>query len=210
MASNFSTAASDHHDMSRKTGANPGPLGLMGFGLSTIMLNLHNCGFFGLNSAVLALGLAFGGFIQLLAGLLEFVNGNTFGMTAFCSYGGFWISFVFTNTMPTQQLSPAPDHVALGFYLLLWCLFTLFMCIPTLKMNIGLRVVFFSLALLFLLLAIANFLENPKALSRACGVVGIICGLSAFYLSIAEVVNETFGRCIFPIGNPEPREKLLD
>eukprot|EP01054_Gregarina_sp_Poly1_P001036 Gregarina_sp_Poly_1__1035@NODE_1253_length_4621_cov_230_546552_g854_i0_p4_GENE_NODE_1253_length_4621_cov_230_546552_g854_i0NODE_1253_length_4621_cov_230_546552_g854_i0_p4_ORF_typecomplete_len198_score17_73Gpr1_Fun34_YaaH/PF01184_19/1_4e55Cas1_AcylT/PF07779_12/0_01DUF2070/PF09843_9/8_2_NODE_1253_length_4621_cov_230_546552_g854_i034404033 len=189
---------------------NPAPLGLLGFGMTTVMLNLHNCGLFSLNSAVLGLGIAFGGCAQLIAGVLEFVQGNTFGMTAFCSYGAFWLSFVLMTMLPSAQMATATDNVAFGFYLLLWCIFTLFMTIATLKMNVCLRVVFSSLTVLFLLLAVSRFLDNPSTLDRTCGVVGIVCGLSAFYLAVAEVINDTYGYPIFPIGSPKIREKLLD
>eukprot|EP01053_Blabericola_migrator_P003809 Blabericola_migrator_1__3808@NODE_2147_length_3206_cov_240_244982_g1359_i0_p2_GENE_NODE_2147_length_3206_cov_240_244982_g1359_i0NODE_2147_length_3206_cov_240_244982_g1359_i0_p2_ORF_typecomplete_len243_score35_65Gpr1_Fun34_YaaH/PF01184_19/1_9e55YwiC/PF14256_6/0_019Phage_holin_5_1/PF06946_11/6_4e02Phage_holin_5_1/PF06946_11/2_6e03Phage_holin_5_1/PF06946_11/0_17CPP1like/PF11833_8/2_9e02CPP1like/PF11833_8/0_75DUF1129/PF06570_11/62_NODE_2147_length_3206_cov_240_244982_g1359_i021252853 len=190
--------------------ANPGPLGLMGFGMSTLLLNLHNCQIFPLNSSILGLGLAFGGIAQLIAGMFEFSKGNTFGMTAFCAYGGFWISFVLTIIMPTQEMSTAPDNKAFGFYLLLWGIFTACMTISTLKLNKCLLLIFSTLTILFLMLAINKFCGEPKALSVASGVVGIICGALAFYTSIAEVTNDTYGRSVLPVGKPHYQEKFLN
>lgn len=107
--------------------ANPAPLGLMGFGMTTILLNLHNAGFFALDGIILAMGIFYGGIAQIFAGLLEYKKGNTFGLTAFTSYGSFWLTLVAILLMPKMGLTDAPDAQLLGAYLGLWGVFTLFM-----------------------------------------------------------------------------------
>jgi succinate-acetate transporter protein len=181
--------------------ANPAPLGLMGFGMTTVLLNIHNAGFFALGSMILAMGIFYGGIAQIIAGILEYRKGNTFGMTAFTSYGLFWISLVALLIMP--KFIPGfegPDDTAMGWYLFMWGLFTFMMFISTLKKPKALQFVFISLAILFWLLALGHFV-NP-AFTTIAGYEGIICGLSAIYLAMAEVINETYGKIILPIGGP--------
>lgn len=181
--------------------ANPAPLGLMGFGMTTILLNLHNAGFCDLTAVVLSMGLFFGGLAQILAGLLEFKKGNTFGMTAFTSYGAFWLSLVGILLLPQLGLAQASDGETLGGYLALWGVFTLFMFFGTLRANRVMQFVFASLALLFALLAVGNLTGNAGLL-RIAGFEGIVCGASAIYLAMAEVLKEQFGRTVLPIGEP--------
>ena len=177
--------------------ANPAPLGLMGFGMTTVLLNLHNSGFFDLGSMILAMGIAYGGFAQIIAGILEFKKGNTFGTTAFTSYGLFWISLVFLLIFPSIFPSfEEPSDIAMAAYLFMWGLFTFWMFISTLKINRAIQFVFISLAILFWLLAVGHFIPN---VIKIAGIVGIICGFSAIYLAMAEVMNETYGRIILPI-----------
>lgn len=177
--------------------ANPAPLGLMGFGMTTVLLNLHNSGIFSLGTMILAMGIAYGGFAQIIAGILEFRKGNTFGVTAFTSYGLFWISLVFLLIFPSIFPSfEAPSDIAMAAYLFMWGLFTFFMFISTLKLNRALQFVFISLAILFWLLALGHFIPNVTTIA---GFEGIICGFSAIYLAMAEVMNETYGRTILPI-----------
>ncbi|WP_016677631.1 acetate uptake transporter, partial [Yersinia pestis] len=133
--------------------ANPGPLGLMGFGMTTVLLNLHNAGFFPLSSVILSMGIFYGGLAQILAGLLEYKKGNTFAATAFTSYGAFWLSLVGLLMLPKMGLADATDAQFLGVYLGLWGIFTLFMFIGTLPANRALQFVFGSLTILFALLA---------------------------------------------------------
>ena len=181
--------------------ANPAPLGLMGFGMTTILLNLHNAGLFPLDSMILSMGIFYGGIAQIIAGILEFRKGNTFGLTAFSSYGLFWISLVGLLIIP--QFIPSyngPDDIAMGSYLFLWGLFTFMMFISTLKKNTALQFVFISLSILFWLLALSHFV-NPQ-FGIIAGFEGIICGLSAIYLAMAQVINETYGKQILPIGRP--------
>lgn len=179
--------------------ANPGPLGLMGFGMTTILLNLHNAGFFPLSSIVFSMGIFYGGIAQIIAGLLEYKKGNTFGVTAFTSYGAFWLTLVGILMLPKMGLAEASDAPFLGVFLGLWGVFTLFMFFGTLCANRALQFVFASLTLLFALLAIGNFTGNHGLLTIA-GYEGIICGASAIYLAMAEVLNAQFGRTVLPIG----------
>lgn len=178
--------------------ANPGPLGLMGFGMTTILLNIHNIGFFPVTTAIVAMGIFYGGMAQVIAGILEFKKGNTFGLTAFTSYGFFWITLVAIWYLPTSQATEPTDKVFFGIYLLLWGIFTFFMFIGTLKANRALQFVFASLTVLFVLLSIGNIVGSSVILMIA-GYVGIICGTSAFYLAMAEVINEQLGYEVLPI-----------
>ncbi|MEE4408338.1 MULTISPECIES: acetate uptake transporter [unclassified Serratia (in: enterobacteria)] len=179
--------------------ANPGPLGLMGFGMTTVLLNLHNAGFFPLTSVIISMGIFFGGLAQIMAGLLEYKKGNTFGMTAFIAYGSFWLSLVGILLLPRLGLAEPTDATVLGIYLALWGVFTLFMFFGTLCANRVLQFIFASLTLLFALLAIGNVTGNHALLTFA-GYEGVICGASAIYLAMAEVLNEQFGRTVLPIG----------
>ena len=137
--------------------ANPAPLGLMGFGMTTILLNIHNAGFFSLNAMILAMGIFYGGLAQVVAGIMEFKKNNTFGTTAFTSYGFFWLSLVALNILPMMGYGEAADSLSMAAYLFMWGLFTFFMFIGTLKINRALQVVFGTLTILFFLLAIGNF-----------------------------------------------------
>jgi hypothetical protein len=177
--------------------ANPAPLGLMGFGMTTVLLNLHNAGLFGMNGMILAMGIFYGGIAQIIAGIMEFRKGNTFGTTAFTSYGLFWLSLVYLILLPLDKPNFAPDNAAMAAYLFMWGLFTLLMFFGTLKTNRALQTVFMSLAILFFLLATARFVS---AIQPIAGIEGVFCGFSAFYLSIAEVVNDAHKRVVLPIG----------
>jgi len=178
--------------------ANPAPLGLAAFGMTTILLNLHNLGFFDLGAMILAMGLFYGGIAQVIAGVLEFKNGNTFGFTAFTSYGFFWISLIFILIAPGTGLVEAPSAAAMGSYLLVWGLFTLIMFFATLKLNRVIQFVFGSLVLLFVLLALADF-TGIALIKTIAGIVGIICGLSAIYLDMAELLNKSKVKATLPI-----------
>ena len=178
--------------------ANPAPLGLAAFGMTTVLLNLHNAGFFGLGAMILAMGFFYGGLAQVIAGFLEFKNGNTFGLTAFTSYGFFWLSLVFIIVVPAMGLAEAPSATAMGFYLLIWGLFTLFMFFGTLRSNRVLQFIFASLALLFFLLALGDF-TGIVLIKTIAGFEGIICGASAIYLAMAEIINPVLGRDALPI-----------
>jgi succinate-acetate transporter protein len=181
--------------------ANPAPLGLMGFGMTTVLLNLHNLGLFGMSSMILAMGIFYGGIAQVIAGVMEFRKGNTFGTTAFTSYGLFWLSLVYLILQPVDNPQFAPNNPAMAAYLFMWGLFTFIMFFGTLKANRALQTVFMSLAILFFLLAAARAI--PSLLIIA-GAEGIFCGFSAFYLSLAEVLNEAHGRAVLPIGPVRP------
>jgi succinate-acetate transporter protein len=169
----------------------------MAFGMTTVLLNLHNLGLFPVSSMILAMGIFYGGIAQVIAGVMSFRKGNTFGTTAFTSYGLFWISLVYLILLPTDKPSFAPDSASMAAYLFMWGLFTLIMFFGTLKANRVLQTVFITLAVLFFLLAAANM---SPGLSLPAAIVGIICGFSAFYLSLAEVLNEVHGKTVLPIG----------
>lgn len=184
--------------------ANPAPLGLLGFGLTTVLLNLHNAGYFGLGGMILAMGIAYGGLAQIIAGVMEYKKGNTFGTVAFTSYGLFWWSLVLLLVFPeitiwkiTSTL-PLTSNEALAAYFFMWGLFTFVMFFGTLKSSRNLQFVFMSLAILFFLLTASKLTGNTDLL-HVTGYEGIICGLSAFYLGLAEVINEAHGQ-ILPIG----------
>lgn len=177
---------------------NPAPLGLLGFGMTTILLNLHNAGIIGLSMAIIAMGIALGGFAQIIAGILEFKLGNTFGGTAFTAYGLFWLSLVMIWIYGVDYPQFAADKTSMGFYLLLWGIFTAFMFIGTLKHNTISKLVFGSLALLFILLAIGDFTGN-ETITMIAGIEGIICGLFAFYSAVGQVVNTEFNKTILPL-----------
>ncbi len=177
--------------------ANPSPLGLLGFGLTTVLLNLHNADIIPLSIVIVAMGFALGGAAQIIAGIMEFVKGNTFGATAFTAYGFFWWSLILIWINPFEKIAAA-DLKSMGFYLLLWGIFTTFMFIGTLKHNRATQVIFFSLAVLFFLLAIGDF-TGSHSIKVAAGWVGIACGSSAIYSSLAQVVNNEFNKNIMPL-----------
>ena len=181
--------------------ANPAPLGLMGFGMTTVLLNIHNAGFFPeISPMVLAMGLFYGGIGQVIAGILEYKKGNTFGLTAFTSYGLFWLTLVGLVLMPKiiPGLEGTPTKF-MGCYLLIWGIFTMFMFIGTLKANRALQVIFSSLTVLFFLLAAKDFSGNHQ-IGTIAGYEGIFCGASAIYLAMAEVINEKFAKTVLPVG----------
>src|SRR3989304_6249866 len=186
--------------------ANPAPLGLLGFGLTTVLLNLHNAGFFPLDTMILAMGLAYGGLAQVIVGILEFKKGNTFGTVAFTSYGLFWWSLVALLVLPSFSFAgiSAPTHPASAAYFFMWGLFTFAMFFGTLKKNRSLQFVFASLTILFFLLTARELTENAVifgtvTINTVLGYEGVICGLSAVYLAVAEVLNEAHQKTVLPI-----------
>jgi hypothetical protein len=178
--------------------ANPAPLGLMGFGMTTVLLNLHNAGIFELGSMVLAMGIFYGGIAQIIAGIMEWKKGNTFGTTAFTSYGLFWLSLVALIVMPKMGLINPPNNSAMVAYFLMWGIFTGGLYIGTLKLNRALQFIFASLTLLFFLLAIGDLTNNP-ILKHIAGYEGIICGFSAIYTGLAQVLNEVYNKTVLPV-----------
>jgi uncharacterized protein len=178
--------------------ANPAPLGLMGFGMTTVLLNIHNAGFFPIGTMILAMGIFYGGLAQVIAGICEFKKGNTFGMTAFTSYGMFWLTLVFILVFKNSL--PGTSECFMGWYLFMWGVFTFFMWIGTFGKNRAIQFVFLSLTILFMLLAIRDWTGNAGGVGTFAGWEGIVCGASAIYLGMAEVINESFGRTVLPIG----------
>ena len=179
--------------------ANPAPLGLFGFGMTTILLNLHNAGFYEMNSMILAMGLFYGGLAQVIAGILEYKKNNTFGMTAFISYGFFWISLVALIFMAKWGWITTTPGNAFVAYLTLWGIFTLLLFFGTLRINVALQLVFGSLTILFFLLAIGHA-TNLESITHLAGYEGIVCGGLAIYTGIANLLNEVYGYTVLPLG----------
>jgi hypothetical protein len=190
--------------------ANPAPLGLLGFGVTTVLLNfVHNLQLGPVDGMILGMGIAYGGIAQIIAGVLEFRKGNTFGMVAFTSYGLFWESFVMLNLSKyIFGLGGLPSQEAYVAYFFMWGLFTFVMFFGTLHTNRALQVVFATLSILFFLLAIKSGLlaytsmtvKDLETFTRVIGIEGIVTGFSAFYLALAEVLNEAHGKTVLPIG----------
>ena len=177
--------------------ANPAPLGLTGFGLTTILLNIHNAGFYELNVMIMGMGVFVGGIAQLLAGIMEYKRGNTFGALAFVAYASFWLSLVFIWAMPSAGL-PAADPASMGCYLAIWGVFTFGLFIATLKGKTIGKLVFGSLTVLFGLLALANF-TGSHAIHTLAGYEGIFCGGFAVYEALAIVINEKYEKQLLPL-----------
>jgi len=179
--------------------ANPAPLGLCAFGMTTVLLNFKNAGIIEISSMILAMGIFYGGLAQVIAGIIEAKKNNTFGLTAFTSYGFFWLSLVGLIVIPSLGWIPKPSEASMSAYLGIWGLFTFLMFFGTLKLNRALQFVFGSLTILFVLLAISDGTGN-KSLGQFAGYEGIICGLSAIYTGIAQALNELYGKTVLPIG----------
>jgi succinate-acetate transporter protein len=182
----------------RDRSANPAPLGLCAFGMTTILLNIHNAGFFALGGVILAMGVFYGGMAQIIVGLMEWKKGNSFGTLAFFSYGAFWLSFVLLVLFPNLGLGTAADSTSMASYLLLWGLFTLVLFPIALRSSKALGFVFGSLALLFFILAVGKAYGSTDIMTVA-GYWGIIVGASAIYSGIAQIYNEAFGRVVLPL-----------
>ena len=196
-------------NMSEKT-ANPAPLGLLGFGMTTVLAQfIHNVRLGSVDGMILGMALAYGGLAQVIAGIMEYKKGNTFGTVAFTSYGLFWWSFAFLNILSnnyfTAYFYQIPSNESLAAYFFMWGLFTLMMFFGTLKKNRAIQFVFMSLAILFFLLTAKSALlaydptMDLTLFTRIIGIEGIACGLSAVYLALAEVINEAQGRTVLPI-----------
>ena len=182
--------------------ANPAPLGLMGFGMTTVLLSIHNAGLLETDDLIIAMAIFYGGLAQVIAGILEYRKGNTFGMTAFVSYGMFWLTLVYIIlASDSETLSVGNDTTFMGWYLFMWGLFTAYMFVGTLFKNRALQVVFGSLTATFWILAIGDWF-TAETVTNIGGYVGLFCGFSAIYLAAAEVLNEAAGRTLLAIGEP--------
>lgn len=179
--------------------ANPAPLGFLGFGMTTVLLNLHNADIICMSSVILSMGIFYGGLAQVMTGLMEWKKGNTFGTTAFTSYGLFWLSLVGLLVLPMMGIGEPTEKMAMGFYLLLWGVFTVFMFVGTLRMNRATQFVFASLALLFFVLALGDF-TGLSAITVAGGLIGLVCGSSAIYTALATVLNGVYQKNVLPLG----------
>jgi succinate-acetate transporter protein len=180
--------------------ANPAPLGLFGFALTTWLLSLVNSGLLAGTAVplVLAMAFAFGGTAQFFAGLMEMAKGNTFGFVAFCAYGAFWWTFA----LFVQFFAAGVPAVAVGWYLLVWCAFTFVMWIGTFALNRALFLIFLVLWPTFLALALGDLFGLPS-MHMLGGYGGLVTALLAFYLGAAEIINEAHGRNVLPIGAPD-------
>jgi hypothetical protein len=172
----------------------------MGFGMTTVLLNLHNAGFIALDTMILSMGIFYGGLAQIIAGIMEWKKGNTFAATAFTSYGMFWLSLVALIALPHAGLGlTAPSGYSVPAYLAAWGVFTLVLFIGTLRLNRALQVVFATLTILFFMLAAGDALGSAT-IGRAAGWVGLLCGASAIYTGLAQVLNEVYGKTVWPLG----------
>jgi succinate-acetate transporter protein len=169
--------------------------------MTTVLLNLHNAGLYELNSMIIGMGIFVGGIAQIIAGIQEWKKNNSFGATAFTAYGVFWITLVTIWLLPRTSMGEGlkSDEVSMGWFLLLWGIFTAFMFIGTLRLNRALQTVFGSLVVLFLLLSIGDF-TGIKTIKTIAGIEGIFCGLSAIYTSAAQILNEVYGKSVLPLG----------
>jgi succinate-acetate transporter protein len=180
------------------TPADPGPLGLAAFAGTTFVLSLMNSNLVSISGigSVLALALAYGGIAQLVAGIWEFRTGNTFGAVAFCSFGAFWISyFVLIRLIPAAAITP---H-GVSAYLWMWAIFTIYMFVASLRTTGAVAVVFFLLAITFVLLAWGDMGSGHTSIHKAGGWVGLATAIAAWYASFAAVMNSTWGRVVLPV-----------
>ncbi len=184
--------------------ANPAPLGLMGFGLTTLLLNIHNAGYIELSSMILAMGIFYGGLAQVIAGMIDFRKGNEFGATAFSSYGLFWLSLVALVVFPDWGLGVEPSGRAMGWYLFSWGAFTAIMFVGSLRTTRALQLVFATLAVLFFLLAAADW-TGSETIREIAGWEGIVTALLALYTATAQIWNDVYGRVVLPLGTLKPK-----
>ena len=189
---------SAHYEIKDSSG-NPAPLGLLAFGMTTVLLNVHNAGLIEMSSMILAMGIFYGGIAQVIAGAMEWKKGNTFGLVAFSSYGLFWLTLVGLIVMPKLGWIGAASRTGMVYYLVMWGLFTLLMFFGTIKLSKALQVVFGTLTVLFVLLAIAAG-TGSDAMEMFAGYEGILCGASAIYTGIGIVLNEVYSRPVLPLG----------
>lgn len=182
------------------TVADPGPLGLAAFALTTFVLSMFNAGLVGAGGepVVFGLALAYGGAAQVLAGMWEFRSGNTFGATAFTSYGAFWLSFWAFVTFFAKDVPEANAGAAVGLYLISWGIFTAYMWIASLRTTMAVNVVFLLLAITFFVLGIGDAAAN-ETITKLGGYVGLVTAAAAWYASFAGVTNSTFGRVVIPV-----------
>jgi uncharacterized protein len=192
--------------------SDPAPLGLAAFALTTFIFSLVNAGIIvqGENPSqqiinlYLPLALVYGGLAQLIAGLFEFRNQNTFGLTGFVSYGAFWIGLAIMNIFARQfDIAPSQLATAQGWFFLGWAIFTAIMLIASFGLNAGLITTFVLLLATFILLAAGDLLGGPEkapGIIHLAGYVGIATAIAAWYVAAADVINDTFGRTVLPVG----------
>jgi succinate-acetate transporter protein len=195
-------AARDRSDVAHRTAAiaDPGPLGLAAFAATTFLLSLFNAKIVkneSLESVVLPLALFYGGLAQLLAGMWEFKKANTFGATAFTSFGAFWLSFAAYVKFVKPDLPMADAHTATGLFLLVFAIFTTYMFVASMRVSGAVALVFVLLAVTFWFLAIGNLNETAN-LVKIGGYLGVATAIAAWYASFATVANDTWRRTLLP------------
>jgi succinate-acetate transporter protein len=180
--------------------ADPGPLGLAGFALTTFVLSMFNAGLVSDKGepVVFALALTYGGIAQFVAGLWEFRTGNTFGAVAFCSFGAFWLSFWFIEQFYAAKIPAADAGHAVGLYLIAWGIFTAYMFIASLRTTVAVAMVFILLAITFFVLGVGNAGGSAGTIKLG-GWLGLVTAIVAWYASFAVVTNATFGRTVLPV-----------
>src|SRR5256885_737560 len=178
----------------------PAPLGLAAFALTTFVLSFFNAGLVSGKGlpVVLGLALAYGGIAQLLAGMWEFRNNNTFGATAFTSFGAFWISFFVLEQFEGSKIPTTNLGKAVGLYLIAWGIFTAYMWVASFRVSVAVNLVFLLLAVTFIVLGIGNA-NGTESIVHAGGWIGIATAIMAWYASFASVTNKTFGRIVLPV-----------
>jgi uncharacterized protein len=178
--------------------ANPAPLGLCAFGMTTMLLSLHNAGMTALSSPILAMAIFYGGLAQVIVGTMEWKKNNSFGMLTFGSFGFFWISFAALLMLPALGLAKAPQPVELAAFLAIWGIFAFGLFICTLKMHRLLQVTLAAVVLLVVFLVAAELTAVPAILTLA-GITGLIAGALALYMGMGQVINEIYGRRVLPV-----------
>jgi succinate-acetate transporter protein len=178
----------------------PAPLGLAAFALTTFVLSFFNAGLVSGKGlpVVLGLALAYGGIAQLLAGMWEFRNNNTFGATAFTSYGAFWISFFVLEQFQADKIPAANLGDAVGLYLIGWGIFTAYMWVASFRVSAAVMLVFLLLTVTYIVLGIGEA-SGTESIVKAGGWIGIATAIAAWYASFASVTNKTFGRIVLPV-----------
>jgi succinate-acetate transporter protein len=190
--------------------ADPGPLGLAGFAMTTFVLSTFNADLItdkSLVTVVLPLALFYGGLAQLLAGMWEFRKGNTFGATAFSSFGAFWLAYATYAKFVAGDLPPATAHQATGLFLLVWAIFTVYMTIAATRTTGAVLAVFVTLSATFVVLCIGEFAQSA-GVTKAGGWIGLVTAVCAWYASFAGVTNATYQRTVVPVF-PHAGERLL-
>ena len=188
--------------------ANPAPLGLMGFGITTLILSVMNANLVSFANdlpVVLGVALAYGGISQLVAGIWEFRTGNTFGAVAFTSYGAFWISFFFLVTFDLAKVGGGAGGVdaGLGLYLWAWGIFTAIMFLCTFTSPRAIQFVFLALTVTFVFLGIGNA-GGSASMIHVGGYVGIVTAAAALYTAAGEIMVTVYGHDVLPLGRPTP------
>jgi len=168
--------------------------------MTTIVLNIHNAGLIKMSTMILAMGICYGGAAQVIAGIMEWKKNNTFGTTAFISYGFFWLSLVTLLLLPKIDPTLAPDEKSVAAYLALWGLFTFGLFIGTFRLSHALQSVFGTLAVPVFLLSIGELADVGNGFKHFTGYEGIVCGLLACYTGLAQVLNELYGKTVLPLG----------